>query len=56
VWPGKCFGAKDYLMRIWINPEKWLLMYCSKRYSAALQEQNVEAAPENFGENADGVF
>jgi HAE1 family hydrophobic/amphiphilic exporter-1 len=31
-------------MRIWINPEKWLLWYCSKRYSAALQEQNVEAA------------
>jgi HAE1 family hydrophobic/amphiphilic exporter-1 len=34
-------------MRIWINPEKWLLWYV-QRYSSRLQEQNVEAAQENL--------
>jgi HAE1 family hydrophobic/amphiphilic exporter-1 len=51
------FGAKDYSMRIWIDPEK-MANYgmAPKDIQAALQEQNVEAAPGKFGENADGVF
>jgi multidrug efflux pump subunit AcrB len=35
------------ILRIWINPEKWLLVL-SQRYSAAWKEQNVEAAQENL--------
>lgn len=51
------FGAKDYSMRIWINPEKMATYgIAPKDVQAALQEQNVEAAPGKFGENADGVF
>lgn len=51
------FGAKDYSMRIWIDPKKMAAYGLSpKDIQAALQEQNVEAAPGKFGENADGVY
>lgn len=51
------FGAKDYSMRIWIDPEKMAAYNLApKDIQAALQEQNVEAAPGKFGENADGVY
>lgn len=51
------FGAKDYSMRIWIDPEKMAAYNISPReVQAALQEQNVEAAPGKFGENATGVY
>lgn len=51
------FGGKDYSMRIWIDPEKMAAYNLSpKDIQAALQEQNVEAAPGKFGENAEGVF
>ena len=51
------FGTKDYSMRIWINPEKMSAFNLSpKDIQAALQEQNVEAAPGKFGENAHGVY
>ena len=51
------FGAKDYSMRIWIDPEKMAAYNLSpKDIQAALQEQNVEAAPGKFGENAEGVY
>jgi HAE1 family hydrophobic/amphiphilic exporter-1 len=51
------FGAKDYSMRIWIDPEKMAAYSISpKDVQAALQEQNVEAAPGKFGENAEGVY
>lgn len=51
------FGAKDYSMRIWINPEKMASYNLApKDIQAALQEQNVEAAPGKFGENAKGVY
>ena len=51
------FGAKDYSMRIWINPEKMAAYSISpKEIQAALNEQNVEAAPGKFGENAKGVY
>lgn len=51
------FGAKDYSMRIWINPEKmaaYKLM--PSDIQAALSEQNLEAATGKIGENADGVY
>ncbi|KVV14740.1 efflux RND transporter permease subunit [Flavobacterium sp. TAB 87] len=51
------FGAKDYSMRIWIDPEKMAAYNVSpKEIQAALQEQNVEAAPGKFGENAEGIY
>jgi HAE1 family hydrophobic/amphiphilic exporter-1 len=51
------FGAKDYSMRIWIDPEKMANFNLTPAdIQAALQEQNVEAAPGKFGENADGIY
>lgn len=51
------FGAQDYSMRIWIKPEKMAAYQVTpKEIQVALQEQNVEAAPGKFGENADGVY
>lgn len=51
------FGAKDYSMRIWIDPEKMASFNLTPAdVQAALQEQNVEAAPGKFGENADGIY
>lgn len=51
------FGSKDYSMRIWIDPEKMAAYNIApKDIQAALQEQNVEAAPGKFGENAQGVY
>lgn len=51
------FGAKDYSMRIWIDPKKMATYNVAPSdIQAALQEQNVEAAPGKFGENAEGVY
>ena len=51
------FGAKDYSMRIWIDPEKMASFNLSPSdVQAALQEQNVEAAPGKFGENGKGIY
>ncbi len=51
------FGAKDYSMRIWIDPEKMAAYGIAPiDIQQALQEQNVEAAPGKFGENAVGVY
>ena len=50
-------SMSDYSMRIWLKPDKM------KQYglmpsdvSAALAEQNIEAAPGSFGENSDVAF
>ncbi len=51
-----CFGA-DYSMRIWLKPDvmaQYNLM--PGDISAALAEQNVEAAPGSFGEQGDQSF
>lgn len=47
-------GAKEYAMRIWLNPEK-LRAYgiSSDEVLDALEEYNVEAAPGKVGENSD---
>ncbi|KOS06816.1 multidrug transporter AcrB [Flavobacterium akiainvivens] len=51
------FGAKDYSMRIWIDPEKMATYQLTPAdIQAALNEQNVEAAPGKFGENAQGIY
>jgi len=51
------FGSKDYAMRIWLKPD------VMQQYSlipsditAALAEQNIEAAPGRFGEQGNQAF
>jgi len=51
------FGSKDYSMRIWLKPD--IMQQYSlipNDISAALAEQNIEAAPGKFGENGDQAF
>ncbi|MET3026989.1 efflux RND transporter permease subunit [Flavobacterium sp. UW10123] len=51
------FGAKDYSMRIWLKPDvmqQYKLI--PSDISAALAEQNIEAAPGKFGENGNQSF
>jgi len=50
-------GTKTYSMRIWLNPD------AMKQYglipsdiTAALAEQNIEAAPGSFGEQSDAAY
>ena len=50
-------GVKTYSMRIWLNPDvmkQYNLM--PSDISAVLAEQNVEAAPGRFGEEADVAY
>ncbi|ALL07891.1 multidrug transporter AcrB [Pedobacter sp. PACM 27299] len=51
------FGSKDYSMRIWLKPDM-MAQYSliPADISAALAEQNIEAAPGKFGENGDEAF
>ena len=51
------FGAKDYSMRIWIDPVKMAAYkMVPADIQAALRDQNLEASPGKFGENAAGVY
>ncbi|HCO66496.1 MAG TPA: hydrophobe/amphiphile efflux-1 family RND transporter [Dysgonomonas sp.] len=50
-------GAKDYSMRIWLKPD----IMASYRITpqevlGALQDQNIEAAPGELGQNSDQTF
>ncbi|KIO77024.1 multidrug transporter AcrB [Pedobacter lusitanus] len=51
------FGSKDYSMRIWLKPDM-MQQYSliPSDISAALAEQNIEAAPGKFGENGNQAF
>ncbi|WP_316822858.1 efflux RND transporter permease subunit [Pedobacter gandavensis] len=51
------FGSKDYSMRIWLKPDM-MAQYSliPADISAALAEQNIEAAPGKFGENGEEAF
>jgi hydrophobic/amphiphilic exporter-1 (mainly G- bacteria), HAE1 family len=47
-------GAKEYAMRVWLNPDKMLTYNISaSEVIEALQEQNIEAAPGKVGESSD---
>lgn len=50
-------GARDYSMRVWLNPEK-LALYnlVPQDITRALSDQNFEMAPGKFGEATDEVF
>jgi len=50
-------GTKDYTMRIWLKPQvmsQYKLM--PSDVTATLAEQNIEAAPGQFGENSGQSF
>ena len=56
VGDASSFSSKTYAMRIWLNPDKMKqhnLM--PSDISGVLAEQNIEAAPGNFGQQSDNV-
>lgn len=57
VGDASAFGALDYTMRIWLKPDV-MASYglVPADINAALAEQNIEAAPGQFGEQGDQAF
>lgn len=57
VGKAQVFGSKDYAMRIWLNPGK-LASYqmTPQEVMAAIDHQNLEAAPGKFGEGVSTAF
>jgi len=50
-------GARDYSMRMWLNPEKLALFnLVPDDVITAIKDQNFEIAPGKFGETSDEVF
>lgn len=51
------FGSKDYAMRIWLQPDRLAAYQLSVQdVLAAIQDQNLEAAPGKFGEGSKETF
>lgn len=51
------YGSKDYSMRIWLKPDVMASYKLSaQEVIAALQDQNIEAAPGELGANSDQSF
>ncbi|SBW06675.1 efflux RND transporter permease subunit [uncultured Dysgonomonas sp.] len=51
------YGSKDYSMRIWLKPDVMASYKLSaQEVIAALQDQNIEAAPGELGQNSDQSF
>ncbi len=51
------FGARDYAMRIWLKPDVMSTYKISaQEIIAALQDQNIEAAPGEIGQNSNQSF
>lgn len=51
------YSAQDYSMRIWLKPEAMAAYHLIPAdITAALAEQNLEAAPGKFGENGNQSF
>lgn len=50
-------GARDYSMRLWLNPEK-LAVYdlIPQDVMSSIRDQNFEIAPGKFGETSDEAF
>lgn len=50
-------GARDYAMRVWLNPERIALYnLVPQDITRAIRDQNFEIAPGKFGENVDEAF
>lgn len=57
VGEAMAFGRMDYTMRIWLKPDVMATYgLVPSDISAALAEQNIEAAPGQFGEQANQSF
>lgn len=57
VGDANVYGAQDYSMRIWLKPDVMASYQISpSEVIAALQEQNIEAAPGELGQNSDQSF
>ncbi|WP_443937577.1 efflux RND transporter permease subunit [Pedobacter sp. MW01-1-1] len=57
VGDASAFGALDYTMRIWLKPDVMATYgLVPSDINAVLAEQNVEAAPGQFGEQGDQAF
>lgn len=51
------YGAEDYSMRIWLKPDRMASYQINPtEVIAALQDQNIEAAPGELGQNSDQTF
>lgn len=52
------FGSnKDYAMRVWLNPSRLANYHITpQEVAAAIQDQNLEAAPGRFGESSKEAF
>jgi HAE1 family hydrophobic/amphiphilic exporter-1 len=56
VGDASSFSSKTYAMRIWLKPDVMKLhSLMPSDISAVLAEQNIEAAPGKFGQQANGV-
>ncbi|KAI9447057.1 multidrug resistance protein, AcrB/AcrD family [Russula earlei] len=50
-------GVKDYSMRIWLNPSQMAAYRMTpQEVTAAIQDQNIEAAPGSFGQSSKESF
>ncbi len=57
VGQAQVFGAKDYSMRIWLQPDRLTSNNLSvQEVLSAIQDQNLEAAPGRFGEGSNASF
>jgi len=57
VGNAQVFGANDYSMRIWLKPDVMASYKIStNEIIGALQDQNIEAAPGQLGENSNQSF
>ncbi len=57
VGEASAMASRDYSMRVWLKPD--VMASCGlipEDVTAALNEQNIEAAPGAFGENGDQAF
>lgn len=57
VGNAQIYGARDYSMRVWLNPEAMASYKIStNEILAALRDQSIEAAPGELGSNSDQSF
>ncbi|MDR2038688.1 MAG: efflux RND transporter permease subunit [Bacteroidales bacterium] len=57
VGSANVFGAKDYSMRIWLKPDVMASYKLTPlEVIASLQDQNINAAPGQLGENSNQTF
>ncbi|MGI4759400.1 MAG: efflux RND transporter permease subunit, partial [Janthinobacterium lividum] len=57
VGAANAFGSRNYAMRVWLKPDVMAIYGLTPAdITAALADQNVEAAPGQFGQNSDQSF